>query len=57
MHYVSKKIDDGPIIAQIPVSINKCNSWEDVKKAVNKVEQKYQWKITKLVIEKKIAWS
>ena len=57
MHYVSKKIDDGPIVAQIPVNISKCKSWEDIKKAVNKVEQKYQWKITKLIIEWKITWS
>jgi phosphoribosylglycinamide formyltransferase-1 len=57
MHYITKKFDDWPTIAQIPVRINKCKSWEDVKQTVNEAEHKYQWKITKLVIEWKIKWS
>ena len=57
MHYVTEKYDDGPILLQVPVSLDSCNSAEDVAKAVNKVEHDIQRKVTELVISWAIKWS
>lgn len=57
MNYVTENIDDGPIIAQIPVWLVWCNSPEDVQKRVKQVEHIIQWKITQMVITWEISWS
>lgn len=57
IHYVTEKFDEWPIIAQIPVDISTCENPEDVRKAVNKVEHKWQPLITEMIINWEISWS
>ncbi len=54
MHYVTDEVDRGPVICQIPVELNDCNSAKEIARKVNKVEHEWQWQITKMVIEGKI---
>ncbi len=54
MHFVTDKIDRGPIICQIPVDISNCQSDIDVGRAVNAVEHEWQWKITNMIVNKEI---
>ncbi|MDD3645980.1 MAG: formyltransferase family protein [Candidatus Gracilibacteria bacterium] len=56
MHYVTEKVDDGPIIVQVPVSLAGCLSPQDVKTKVNAVEHDVQWKVTQLIVTGKIVW-
>jgi folate-dependent phosphoribosylglycinamide formyltransferase PurN len=42
MHYVTDEVDRGPIICQIPVEIDDCNSAKEVGDKVNKVEHEWQ---------------
>ena len=40
MHYATEKYDDGPILIQVPVSLDSCNSAEDVAKAYVELSKK-----------------
>lgn len=51
IHYVTDQIDRGPIICQLPVELDDCNSADDVAKKVNKAEHLWQWEITKMLID------
>lgn len=55
MHFVTPGIDEWPVIVQIPVDLEWCTKWKEVKKQVNDCEKDYQWKVTKLVLEGKIT--
>lgn len=57
MHYVTDKFDDGPIVAQVPVWLDWCNSALDVQKRVNEIEKIFQWKITLMIMTWEISWS
>lgn len=57
MHYVTEEFDKWPIIAQIPVELSGCESWEDVKQRTNTVEHIIQSKVTLMIMEWKISWS
>jgi len=51
MHYVTEEVDEWPIICQIPVVLEWCDSAEDVWRKVNQVEHEFQWIITKMIID------
>jgi len=61
MHFVPSDIDDnmdtGPIIAQIPVSLEGCKSPSDIQKRVNAMEHTIQWQVSEYIIQGKITWS
>ncbi|MDP2090353.1 MAG: formyltransferase family protein [Candidatus Gracilibacteria bacterium] len=57
MHYVTDKYDDGPIIAQVPVSISGCKNVKELQNRVNEIEKIFQWKITLMVMTGEIFWS
>jgi phosphoribosylglycinamide formyltransferase-1 len=61
MHFVpsevNDKMDTGPIIVQVPVSLVGCTTQKEVKERVNQMEHKIQWQITEHVINGKITWS
>ncbi|NUJ98105.1 hypothetical protein HGA92_04965 [Candidatus Gracilibacteria bacterium] len=58
MHYVTDKFDDPKFtIVQVPVTLEDCNSEDDVKNKVNKMEHIIQWKITQMVISEAIKWT
>lgn len=61
MHFVPSDIDDdmdtGPIIAQVPVSLEGCKSPSDIQKRVNAMEHRIQWQVSEYIIDEKITWS
>jgi folate-dependent phosphoribosylglycinamide formyltransferase PurN len=58
MHYATNQFDDPRFtIAQIPVTLEDCNSADDIQKKVNKMEHEVQWKITQMIVNKDINWS
>jgi folate-dependent phosphoribosylglycinamide formyltransferase PurN len=61
MHFVLSGIDDkmdtGPIIVQVPVSLTDCKSQGDIQKRVNALEHQIQWQITQHIINGKVTWS
>ena len=56
MHFVSDAYDRGPVFFEKKVPLQKGMSAEEIQKAVNDTEQKWQPKITNLVVHEKIKW-
>ncbi|MBI2120048.1 MAG: hypothetical protein HYT94_00310 [Parcubacteria group bacterium] len=56
MHFVTEKIDDGPIFFRTPVSFHGIETFEEFEKATHQAEHAFQPKITRLVLDKQISW-
>lgn len=57
MHFVTEKIDDGPVFFSHPVAIQPNDTVETLAKRVNEAEHRYQPEITNLVVNGQISWN
>lgn len=56
MHFVTNEYDKGPVFFQLPVEIKPDDTPGTLGDRVNAAEHEYQWKLTKYVLEGRIAW-
>lgn len=56
MHFVTDEYDHGPVFFEHKVPLKKGMTVEEIQKAVNDAEHKWQPRITNLVVHEKIRW-
>ena len=56
MHFVTEEMDRGPVFFEFRVPLQKGMSAEEIAKAVNVAEHKWQPKITNMVVHGEISW-
>ena len=54
VHFVTEKYDEGKVILQEQINIEKCNSPEEIAQAVLKLEHKIYWQAIKKLIQTKL---